>query len=210
MLDGGDASDVLDGGLGADVLYGGADLDLLYGGSDNDALYGAAGEPKARVVDKMPVNFKHVGLIAGLFPRAHIVHCTRDPMDNCLSMYFQNFGRGNNFAYDLEDLASFYGSYRRLMALWHALLPGRIFDLPYEGVVADPELWSRRLIAHIGLPWDPRCLEFHATERTVRTASAWQVKQPIYKRSVARWKRYGAELEPLRLALVQQGVEVIE
>lgn len=175
-----------------------------------DHVYGAAGEPKQRIVDKMPLNFRNVGLIAALFPRAHIVHCTRSPMDNCLSMYFQNFGRGNTFSYDLEHLGAFVATYRALMAHWHRVLPGRILDLPYEGVVAEPERWSRALIAHIGLPWDPKCLDFHETDRTVRTASAWQVKQPIYKRSVARWKRYERELAPLRRALEAHGVEVEE
>jgi len=175
-----------------------------------DHLYGAAGEAKQRIVDKMPLNFRNIGIIALLFPHAHIVHCTRAPMDNCLSMYFQNFGRGNTFSYDLEHLGAFFATYRRLMAHWHAVLPGRILDLPYEGVVADPEHWSRALISHIGLPWDPRCLSFHETERTVRTASAWQVKQPIYKRSVARWKRYEKELAPLRRALEANGIEVEE
>lgn len=175
-----------------------------------DHLYGQAGEPKQRIVDKMPLNFRNVGLIAMLFPKAHIVHCTRAPMDNCLSMYFQNFGRGNLFSYDLEHLGAFYATYRRLMAHWHQVLPGRILDLPYEGVVADPERWSRALIAHIGLPWDARCLDFHETDRTVRTASAWQVKQPIYKRSVARWKRYEQELQPLKRALEAHGIEVEE
>jgi tetratricopeptide (TPR) repeat protein len=173
-----------------------------------DHLYGAAGEAKLRIVDKMPLNFRNIGIIAMLFPHAHIVHCTRAPMDNCLSMYFQNFGRGNTFSYDLDHLGAFFATYRRLMAHWHAVLPGRILDLPYEGVVADPERWSRALIAHIGLPWDPRCLDFHETERTVRTASAWQVKQPIYKRSVARWKRYEQELQPLKRALEAHGIEV--
>lgn len=173
-----------------------------------DHVYGAAGEPKARIVDKMPLNFRNIGLIAMLFPKAHIVHCTRAPMDNCLSMYFQNFGRGNTYSYDLEHLGAFVATYRKLMAHWHRVLPGRILDLPYEGVVAEPERWSRALIAHIGLPWDPRCLDFHATDRTVRTASAWQVKQPIYKRSVARWKRYERELQPLRRALEAHGIEV--
>lgn len=166
------------------------------------------GPDKLRVVDKMPLNLKHLGTIAVLFPNAHIVHCTRNPIDNCLSIYFQNFGRGNFFANDLKDLAKIYASCERLVETWKQRLPKPILDLPYEGVVEDPELWTRRLIEFIGLPWDERCLRFHETDRAVRTASAWQVKQPIYKRSVARWKRYGDAIQPLIDALRAEGVEV--
>jgi hypothetical protein len=157
----------------------------------------AAGEPKLRIVDKMPANFRNIGLMAVMFPRARIVHCRRDPMDNCLSIYFQNFGKGNGFAYDQVDLGNFYNDYRELMKAWHEVKPLRILDLQYEEVVADPERKACELIEFIGLPWDDRCLKFHEKERAVRTASAWQVRQPIYKRSVARWRRYEKHLQPL-------------
>lgn len=171
-----------------------------------DHVYARAGEPKLRIVDKMPLNLRHLGLIAVLFPRAKVVHCVRNPVDNCLSMYFQNFGRGNLFANDLDDVGLFYSKCRDMMAMWRETLPIEILDLPYEGVVADQEGWARKLIAHIGLPWNDACLSFHKTDRAVRTASAWQVKQPIYKRSVARWKRYGDAIEPLLSRLRQEGV----
>jgi len=161
---------------------------------------------KTRIVDKMPLNLKNLGVIAMLFPKARIVHCMRNPVDNCLSIYFQNFGRGNIFANDLEDLGDYYAEVDRLARLWKETLPIPIFELPYEQVVEDPETWARKLIDSIGLDWDPRCLEFHKTERAVRTASAWQVKQPIYKRSVARWKRYGDALEPLLATLRAEGI----
>lgn len=171
-----------------------------------DHVYGRAGEAKLRIVDKMPLNLRHIGLISVLFPRAKVVHCVRNPVDNCLSMYFQNFGRGNLFANDLDDVGAFYATCQRLVRMWRETLPIEIFDLPYEGVVEDQEGWARRLIDHIGLPWDDRCLSFHETDRAVRTASAWQVKQPIYKRSVARWKRYGDAIEPLLARLRAEGV----
>ena len=172
-----------------------------------DRLQRGVAPDKRRIVDKMPLNLKNLGLIATLFPKAHVVHCMRNPVDNCLSMYFQNFGRGNNFANDLDDLGDFYAEIDRLARLWKETLPLPIFELPYEGVVEDPELWARRLIESIGLDWDPRCLEFHKTERAVRTASAWQVKQPIYKRSSGRWKRYGDALDPLLAKLRSEGIE---
>jgi len=173
-----------------------------------DHLMGHAGEPKLRIVDKMPLNLRFLGLVAVLFPKAHVVHCVRDPMDNCTSIFFQNFGRGNGFAYDLDDLGHIYSNCRALTEMWKQELPLKIMDFPYEQVVGDPETWARRLIDFIGLPWDDRCLAFHENDRAVRTASAWQVKQPIYKRSVARWKRYGAGLDPLVARLRAEGFEI--
>lgn len=172
-----------------------------------DHIRGLAGEPKLRIVDKMPLNLKHLGLIAVLFPRAHVVHCQRHPVDNCLSMYFQNFGRGNFYANDLVHVARFYASSERIYQVFKQQLPLAIMDFPYEQVVADPEERARALIRFIGLPWDDACLSFHESDRAVRTASAWQVKQPIYKRSVARWKRYGKAIDPLLKTLTDEGVE---
>ena len=172
-----------------------------------DHIRGLAGEPRQRIVDKMPLNLKHLGLISVLFPRAHVVHCLRHPVDNCLSMYFQNFGRGNFYANDLVDVARFYANSERIVQVYKQQLPLAILDFQYEQVVAEPEERARALIRFIGLPWDDACLSFHESDRAVRTASAWQVKQPIYKRSVARWKRYGKAIDPLLKALADEGVE---
>lgn len=161
----------------------------------------AAGGPKARLVDKMPVNFRNIGLMSILFPNSRVVYCKRDAMDNCLSIWFQNFGKGNAFAYDQTHLGQFYVDHERLMAAWRDIKPLPILQFDYEQVVADPERKARELIEFIGLPWDDNCLKFHEAERAVRTASAWQVRQPIYKRSVARWRRYQAHLQPLADAL---------
>lgn len=158
-----------------------------------------------RVTDKMPMNFQNLGLMALLFPQATYVHCRRDPLDTCLSCYFAKFDRHLDFSYSLENLAAYYRGYRRLMDHWRKVLPVPMLELDYEALVADQETTSRRLIAHCGLPWDDRCLAFHATDRTVLTASAWQVRQPLYKGSVQRWKRYEAFLEPLRAALEKVG-----
>jgi len=151
-----------------------------------------------RITDKMPHNFVHLGLIAMLFPNARIIHCKRDVMDNCLSIFFQNFGGAHPYAYDLINLGHHHLEYQRLMAHWHEALPGRIFDLNYEDVITAPEYWSRRLIEHVGLEWDDACLSPHRLERTVKTASHWQVRQPIYKTSVQRWKNYEPHLGPLK------------
>jgi len=151
-----------------------------------------------RVVDKMPGNFLHLGLIHAVFPQARILHTQRNPIDTCLSIYFQAFNEQHTYANDLDDLAFYYREYRRLMAHWRAVLPPEVFlDVPYEGVVEDQEGWSRRIIDFIGLEWDERCLNFHETERKVGTASNWQVRQKIYKTSKERWRNYEQFVGPL-------------
>lgn len=163
------------------------------------------GTNPVRITDKMPHNFLRIGLIALLFPRARIIHCKRDAMDNCLSIFFQNFGGQHSYAYDLGNLGHHHRQYERLMEHWHEILPGRIMDINYEDTIADPEYWSRKLIEHVGLEWDDACLAPHKQERTVKTASHWQVRQPIYKTSVARWKHYEKHLGPLKVALDYRG-----
>ena len=155
----------------------------------------------ARITDKMPHNFMQLGLISLLFPKAPIIHCKRDAMDNCLSIFFQNFHGEHAYAYDLANIGHHYKQYERLMAHWHEVLPGRILDINYEDTIADPEYWSRKLIEHVGLKWDDACLAPHKLERTVKTASHWQVRQPIYKTSVQRWKHYEKHLGPLKASL---------
>lgn len=155
-----------------------------------------------RVVDKMPDNFLNLGLIHAVFPQARILHTRRNPVDTCLSIYFQNFASGHAYANDLDDLAFYYREYHRLMAHWHAVLPPEVLlDVPYEALIEDQEGWSRRIIEFIGLEWDERCLDFHETERKVGTASNWQVRQKIYKTSKERWRNYEKFLGPLLDAL---------
>ncbi len=153
------------------------------------------------VTDKMPGNFVHLGLIRLAFPRARIFHCLRDPLDVCLSCYQKDFTEGQEFSFHLESLGRRFRDYARLMAFWRQVFPGQWFDIPYEAVVADPEPWSRAIIQHAGLPWEDACLESHRNERHVLTASVWQVRQPIYRSAVARWRRYESHLGPLREAL---------
>jgi tetratricopeptide (TPR) repeat protein len=163
----------------------------------------AAQVPDAsRVVDKLPVNFRNIGLIHAALPGARFIHIERNALDTCLSIYFQGFSAAHAYATDLGDLAHYYREYRRLMAHWRAVLPAQtLLEVRYEDLVDDPEGWSRRMLAHIGLPWEPRCLEFYRTPRPVLTASNWQVRQPMSKGSVDRWRRYEDFIGPLREAL---------
>ncbi len=154
-----------------------------------------------RVTDKLPSNFLRIGLLALLLPRARIIHAVRDPFDTCLSCYFQDFRDAQPFVYELDRLGKYYRQYERLMAHWRSVLPRPMLEVPYEALVGDPEPWSRRLLDYCGLAWDERVLRFFATERTVRTASYWQVRQPIYASSVGRWKHYRKHLGPLFAAL---------
>ncbi|MFV2032087.1 MAG: sulfotransferase, partial [Gammaproteobacteria bacterium] len=154
-----------------------------------------------RILDKMPGNYFRLGLIFLLFPQVRVIHCTRDPMDTCWSCYQQNFEQGLLFTNDLENLGHAYRGYSRLMAHWHSLFPGQITDLCYEDLLNDPETCSRRLLEHCGIEWDPAVLEFHQLRRPVSTASLWQVRQPIYKTSVGRWKAYEEFLQPLQKIL---------
>ncbi|RUU97286.1 tetratricopeptide repeat protein [Mesorhizobium sp. M6A.T.Cr.TU.017.01.1.1] len=150
------------------------------------------------VTDKMPGNFLFIGFIRLMLPKARIIHCVRDAAATCLSIYKVHFrGDTHRYGYDLGELADFHNLYTDIMAHWHAVLPGVVHDVRYEDFVADQEGQTRALIAHLGLPWDDRVLSFHETDRPVRTASAAQVRQPMYQGSVDLWKRYGDRLKPL-------------
>ena len=155
----------------------------------------------ARVTDKMPHNYLHLGLIELLFPDAHIVHCVRHPLDTCLSIYSQHFNTFHAYAHDLSDLGEYYRQYRRLMQFWRETLSLPMFEFRYEEAVADPERGIRELVAFCGLDWDENCLRFHETRRTVNTPSSEQVREPMYTRSVGRWKHYETFLGPLIAAL---------
>jgi tetratricopeptide (TPR) repeat protein len=155
-----------------------------------------------RVVDKMPENYLYLGLIATLFPRARIIHCRRDLRDVAVSCWMTNF-RHLTWASAPEHIAARFRAYRRLMEHWRAVLPVEVFEVSYEETVADLEGVARRLIAWCGLEWQDACLAFHQTARPVRTASVSQVRQPIYTRSVARWRHYEPDLAPLFRELEQ-------
>jgi len=157
----------------------------------------------ARVTDKMPANFLYAGLIHLSLPDATIIHVVRDPIDTCVSCFSVHFTRGQAHTYDLAELGRFYRRYRMLMTHWRRVLPpGRIIEVRYEDLVGDLEAAARRLIARCGLPWDPSCLDFCNNKRPVRTASAVQVRLPVYRSSVGRGRRYEKFLGPLLAELM--------
>jgi len=155
-----------------------------------------------RIIDKMPSNFLFAGLIHLMLPHARIVHVVRDPFDTCMSCFSKLFTSGQNHTYDLAELGRYYRGYQALMEHWRRILPpGRILNVRYEDVVGDLESQARRIILHCGLAWNARCLAFHETERPVRTASAAQVRRPLYSGSIKRWQGDEPLLRPLRAAL---------
>ncbi|HKK15901.1 MAG TPA: sulfotransferase, partial [Gammaproteobacteria bacterium] len=155
------------------------------------------------VTDKLPDNYLYLGLIRVLFPNAPIIHCRRNPLDVCLSNYFQSFHTGLDYSFDLMDTGHHYLQYSRLMAHWRRVLPGAFLEIRYEDLVTDLEKNGRKLIEFCGLEWHEDCLQFHEQKRDIRTASFWQVRQPIYKSSVGRWKNYESQLEPLMQLFAQ-------
>jgi tetratricopeptide (TPR) repeat protein len=151
-----------------------------------------------RVVDKMPANFFYAGLIQAALPQARIIHMRRHPIDTCLSIYFQDFFNRDPYANDLDHVAHYYGEYVRITDHWRSVLPvSSLLEVPYEELIEDQEGWTRRMLDFIGLPWDPKCLDFHQTDRVVITASKWQVRQRIHTGSRGRWRRYRRHVAPL-------------
>ena len=144
----------------------------------------------SRIVDKMPLNYLHLGLIALLYPQAKIIHCQRDPFDIAISCYFQNFVNIQPWSCDFNHIANYYNLYRRIMVHWDKVLPLSILHLRYEELVDDYENKIPEIIKFLGIEWNELCLNFHVSPGAVRTASKWQVRQPIYKDSVGRWKIY--------------------
>jgi tetratricopeptide (TPR) repeat protein len=162
------------------------------------ARLAALSDGKVRIVDKLPGNFLNIGLIHLALPNARIIHAVRHPAATCLSCYSKLFTSGNPYAYDLGELGRFYRHYQGLMAHWRSILPpNAMLEVVYEGVIEDLEGEARRLIDYCGLPWDDHCLSFHTTNRTVRTASAVQVRKPLFRGSLERWRNYQSELAPL-------------
>lgn len=164
------------------------------------------GEHALRVTDKMPHNFAHLGLIALLFPGSRVIHCRRNPIDVCLSCYTTQLSPVHTYATRLEWLAGAYREYRRLMEHWESILDIPYTQVVYEEMVADQEAQTRRLVDFIGLPFDERCLSFHESARVINTASVDQARKPIYKSSVARWKKFEKHLGPLIEGLGGLGV----
>jgi hypothetical protein len=158
--------------------------------------------PTGRIVtDKRPDAFALLPLMRALFPNARFVHTVRDPMDTCLSIFFEQLDSGLSYATDLENAAHYYNQYRRLMARWKALFGDAIYDAVYDEFVIDPEATTRALLRFLDLDWHPGCLDFQHVANRVRTASVSQVREPLYRRSSGRWRNYERHLGALRQAL---------
>jgi tetratricopeptide (TPR) repeat protein len=153
------------------------------------------------VTDKRPDNFYHIGLILRLFPNARILHTVRDPRDTCLSNYFLHLSHAQPHAVDLAHLGHQYRAYQRLMAHWKSIAPGNILDVDYDALVRSPELEIRKVLTFLNLPFDAACLDFHNSRTPVKTASVWQVREPLYQQSSGRWRNYEPHLRPLLEAL---------
>ena len=163
--------------------------------------------PDARIVtDKRPDNFLHIGLIKTLFPGARIIHTVRDPLDTILSAYFLYFAASISYSERLDDLVHYYAQYRRLMAHWQDLYGNDIFDVDYDQLVTDPEAVLRPLLAFIGADWDESCLDHLSDQSVVRTASVWQVRKPLHRKSSGRWRHYESELAAVRAELQAMGL----
>jgi tetratricopeptide (TPR) repeat protein len=164
----------------------------------------------SRITDKMPSNFLFVGLIHLALPNARVIHMQRDPADTCFSCFLNQFGGDLDWAYDLAEIGRYFRAYERIMAHWRGALPGGVMlEMRYEDLVGDLEGQTRRMLDHCGLEWDARCLDYQNTARPVRTASAVQVRQPIYRSSVQRWRAYESWLGPL-LAELRPSMEAYE
>ena len=164
-------------------------------------LLGRHGPSALRVTDKLPGNYRILGLFHALFPQGKIIHCRRNPVDTALSIYFQFFEDGHDYSWCLDDIAAMYRLYESLMQHWYEVMPGVIFDVDYTDVVTNLESVAQALIATLGLDWEEDCLGFHKSGRDIRTASTWQVRQPIYTTSLDRWRHYEAYLPESVLAL---------
>ncbi|HSY19881.1 MAG TPA: sulfotransferase [Candidatus Acidoferrales bacterium] len=158
------------------------------------------------VIDKNPLNFRHLGLIALLFPNARIIHCQRHPLDTCLSNYFQRFPLNLDYCFDLRNIGHFYREYVRLMEHWRKMPTLNLIEVSYEDMVSNTEKSARRILDFMGLEWDERCLTPHTNPNPVETASLWQVRQPIYGHALERWRHYEKHLAPLKESLAAAGV----
>lgn len=165
--------------------------------SDYLTLIDSVGPADKYVVNKLPHNFMHIGLISLMFPNASIIHLKRNPMATCFSCYKKRFTKGHDYSFNLEDLGHYYLAYLDLMRHWNELLPGRIYNVEYEALTSNFEEEARKLIDYCGIEWDDACLAFHKNKRAVRTASQTQIRKPIYTNAVAFWKNFETQLKPL-------------
>jgi hypothetical protein len=166
---------------------------------DDTRVYRTSGKPF--FIDKMPNNFRHLGLIHLILPNAKIIDARRNAMACCFSNFKQLFASGQEFTYDLDDIGRYYRTYLELMAHWDSVLPGKVLRVNHEDVVEDLETNVHRILDFCGLPFEPQCVEFYKTERSIRTASSEQVRQPIFKEGLDQWRNFEPWLGPLNAAL---------
>ena len=158
------------------------------------------------LIDKTPLNYLYIGLISLALPKARIVHVRRNPMDSCYGMYRTLFRAGYPFSYDLDDLSRYYIAYHDLMSHWRSVVPGKFLEVQYERLVEKQEQVSREIVDYCGLDWEPKCLEFHKNTSAVSTASSAQVRRPVYKDALQRWRRYEKQLQPVADKLREAGI----
>jgi tetratricopeptide (TPR) repeat protein len=193
-----------------DLVAATRELDFAALGAEYLERARPATSQRSHFTDKMPLNYLYCGLIRRALPNARIVHVTRHPMASCYAMFKTLFKDGYPFSYDLNDVARYYVGYRRLMDHWRQTMPGVIYDISYERLVRDPENESRRLLAACGLEWQRECLEFYRNPTATTTASASQVRRPIYDSSLTQWRNYETQLAGLRAQLLAAGIEATE
>lgn len=168
--------------------------DIIGFGLEYASMLNKISSGESHVINKHPLNFKHIGLIFLMFPNARVIHTARDPLDTCLSCFFQNFSNGQEYSFNMENLGEFYNGYLRLMSHWKTIFPNRIYDLQYEDLVNKKEQVTRSLIQHCNLAWEENCLSHHISERPVITASKYQVRKPVYASSIKKWRNYESHL----------------
>jgi hypothetical protein len=189
-------------------LSGAIDFESL--GRDYLRRVRAVGIVAQRFTDKMPLNYLYCGLIRRALPRARIVHVRRRPMAACYAIFKTLFQDGYPFSYDLSELGRYYIAYRRLMQHWQATLPGSILELSYEALIGAQRHETQRLLAFCGLDWEEACMQFHSNRAPTTTASAAQVRRPLYDTAVSQWRNYGRQLEPLRRQLLAANIDLEE
>ena len=190
----------------ADFVAASAAIDFRALGEAYLRSAASRGDGRPYFIDKLPFNFLYAGLIHLALPQARIISVRRHPMDTCYAVYKQLFRDAYPYSYDLGELGRYFVAYDELMRHWQQVMPGIIHTVQYEQLVGDLEGESRRLLSYCGLPWDDRCLRFHQNPQASTTASALQVRQPIYDTSVGKWRRYEHQLEPLRAYLEGAGI----
>ena len=193
-----------------ELVAASAEVDFRSLGLDYIARTRPATSQRAHFIDKLPLNYLYCGPIHLSLPSARIIHLTRHPMATCYAVYKTLFKNAYPFSYELREIARYYAAYRRLMSYWDAVLPGIVLHVSYEGLVEKFDNEIRRVLAYCGLPWHPPCLEFHRNPHPTATASAAQVRRPLYDSSLRLWEKYQAELQPLHSMLVEEGIPETE